>query len=162
MATPLGTRHVVVVGLMATGKSTVGRAVAAHLDLPYLDNDTLLEARCGRTAAELQAERGQAELHRHEAAGLRDALASPRRSVICAAASVADDDAAVDELRRHDVVWLTAAAEELADRVRTGSAHRPDQGPALLEVLREQQARRDPRYAEVADVHVDTTSASSD
>lgn len=156
------TRHVVVAGLMATGKSTVGRALAAHLGVPYLDNDALLEARCGMTAAELQAAHGQAELHRQEAAALGDALDRRQRSVICAAASVADDGGALARLRQHDVVWLTATPEALEARVRAGGGHRPDQGPDLLEALRAQQARRGPRYAEVADVHVDTTSASPD
>lgn len=158
----MAVRHLVVAGLMATGKSTVGRALAAHLGLPYVDNDTLLEARCGQTAAQLQAAHGQAELHRQEAAALRDALGRTERSVICAAASVAEDDAVVALLADHLVIWLTASPEVLARRVLTGDAHRPDLGPGLVDVLRVQAARRDPRYAEVADVHVDTTSASGD
>ncbi len=33
------TRHVVLVGLMASGKSTVGRLLAARLGRPFVDND---------------------------------------------------------------------------------------------------------------------------
>ncbi|MPY91581.1 MAG: hypothetical protein GEV08_00545 [Acidimicrobiia bacterium] len=106
----MATRHIVVVGLMATGKSTVGRAVAQHLGLPFVDNDELLEARCGMTAAEIQEAGGRVELHRLEAEVLGTALRREERSVITAAASVIEASTARRALQDHLVVWLQASA----------------------------------------------------
>jgi shikimate kinase len=36
------TRHVVLVGMMGAGKTTVGRALAAHLQRPFVDSDQLI------------------------------------------------------------------------------------------------------------------------
>src|SRR5687767_9702466 len=116
----MAARHIVVVGLMGSGKSTVGRALAEHLGLAFLDNDELLEARCGRTAAEVQDAGGRAELHRLEAEVLCEALARPQPCVVTAAASVVEDDAALARLEHHQVVWLRASDEVLIARVEAG------------------------------------------
>jgi shikimate kinase len=50
---------VVLVGLMGSGKTTVGRRLAARLGLPFVDADEAVEAFSGRTVAELFDERGE-------------------------------------------------------------------------------------------------------
>src|SRR5271167_4887875 len=47
ITTALGTRSVVLVGMMGAGKSTIGRRLAARLRLPFLDADTEIEAAAG-------------------------------------------------------------------------------------------------------------------
>lgn len=59
-------RHVVLVGLMGSGKTTVGAMVADRLGLPFCDGDALLEAATGRTAVALRDVAGEAALHRAE------------------------------------------------------------------------------------------------
>ena len=147
-------------GMMASGKSTVGRLVAARLGLPLLDNDHLLEARYGADAAHIQAATDQAELHRREAEVLLEALDRPDPAVITAAASVVEDTSVRAALERHDVVWLDADPEVLARRVLAGDDHRPGRGPDIALLLRDQEHERRPLFAEVADVVVDTSARS--
>src|SRR5437868_9957345 len=49
----LGTRLVVLVGMMGAGKSTIGRRLAARLNLPFVDADTEIEAAAGMTIPEI-------------------------------------------------------------------------------------------------------------
>src|SRR5215831_9330773 len=49
----LGTRLVVMVGMMGAGKSTIGRRLAARLHLPFLDADTEIEAAAGMSIPEI-------------------------------------------------------------------------------------------------------------
>ncbi len=156
----VATTHVVVMGLMASGKSSVGRTLAAHLHRPFLDNDELLEARYGAQAAAIQAADGQDELHHREALVVLDALAQPDPSVITAAASVVEDAEVRSALLPHDVVWLDAPWQVLARRVAVGDAHRPGRGQGLAELLRQQQLVRAPLFREVADITVDTSAAT--
>ncbi len=142
---------------MASGKSTVGRLVAAELGLPVIDNDELLERRTTMTAAEIAERWGVARLHRRELAVLRLALRAAERSVVTAAASVADRP---DVLRRllspHDVVLLHAAPAVLASRAEAAAGeHRRLAGDALLAALRAQAATRLPVYRAVASIEVD-------
>ena len=55
-------RHLVLVGMMGTGKSTVGRVIARRLRRPLLDSDELIEARTGRTVREIWASEGEGDV----------------------------------------------------------------------------------------------------
>ena len=55
----LGERSIVLVGLMGAGKSTVGRRLAARLDLPFKDADAEIEAAAGMTVADIFAVHGE-------------------------------------------------------------------------------------------------------
>lgn len=154
-------RHIVLVGLMGSGKTTVGAALAGALGRPHRDSDADLGRMTGRTAREIAGEDGIDRLHELELGVFLDALESQTPSVISAAASVIDHPAGRDALRGPDVhvVWLRARPEVLARRAgggatararRGGSGHRPDRGPASGLA-----ARRDPLYAAVADRTID-------
>ncbi len=60
IAAALGTRSIVLVGMMGAGKSTIGRRLSARLHLPFLDADTEIEARAaGMTIPEIFAAHGE-------------------------------------------------------------------------------------------------------
>ncbi|MGD9755659.1 MAG: shikimate kinase [Acidimicrobiia bacterium] len=153
MSRPLPPVAVVVLGLMASGKTTVGRLLAAELGRPFVDGDAELQARTGRTARQLQAGEGRARLHELERAVL--AQQRDRPVVLAAAASVADTDEGLELLAGCTVVVLDVAVETLRRRVR--SAHRPlpEDDEALEELLRSQRAERLGRYRRVATVVVE-------
>ena len=152
MSTPAG--HVVVVGLMGVGKSTVGRLVARRLDLPFIDNDDLLSTHAGRSAEEIANVEGLDELHRLEAELLGDALDKPGASVLTAAASVVTGEAGRAALRRAGhVVWLRDTLAAVTGRVaRSAQFHRPDFDP---EQLRRIERERAPLFASVATATID-------
>jgi shikimate kinase len=152
-------RHVVVVGSMAVGKSTVGRALAARLGRPFRDSDEDLEATRGLTGRALAEREGVDALHRWEAEHLRGALAGTQPDVVGAAASVVDDDASLAALREPFVVWLRAPATVLAHRLADGMRgddHRRPVGDATT--IAELEAHRARRFAAVADLTIDTVA----
>jgi shikimate kinase len=93
---------------MGSGKTTIGRLLAARLDLPFVDNDAVLEEGAGRTAAEIARDDGVEALHASEADVLRGALDARRSAVITAAASTVTDPELRTRLHAEAfVVWLT-------------------------------------------------------
>jgi shikimate kinase len=146
-------RHVVLVGMMGSGKTTVGRRVAAHLDRPFLDADEELERRSGRTVREWFAEAGEDAFRDAESATLTALLDHPEPAVIAAGGGVvvrAENRAALTEAF---VVLLDAGPAFLASRV-SRKAHRPlidDDARGTIERL---HAERGAWYQEVADVVV--------
>jgi len=147
-------RHLVLVGLMGSGKTTVGARVAGRLGLPFRDGDALLEAATGRTAAALRESAGEAALHRAECVVLREALAAEAPSVIAAAAAVVDDPACRAALRAAGiaVAMLRADPPVLAQRFTEGArpggggTHRPAYGAGPATFLAAQARDRAARF----------------
>ncbi|MBO3749391.1 AAA family ATPase [Streptosporangiaceae bacterium NEAU-GS5] len=146
---------VVVMGLMGAGKSSVARLVAGALGRPMRDSDEDLQARYGKTAAQINADEGADELHAREAQVLFDAL-NEGDVVVAAAASTVEDPVVRAALEPAYVVYLDAPPEVLAERMKSG-AHRPHFQPDLVRMLTEQRTRRLPYFTQVADLVVDSS-----
>jgi shikimate kinase len=153
---------IVLVGMMAVGKTSVGRRLAASRGWEFFDSDRQIEAMTGRTVADIWRTDGEPAFRRLEADVLADALASTKPRVIAAAGGTVLDDANRRLMKQHHpVVWLRGRPELLATRL--GSAtHRPllDEDPAG--VLERLDAARRPFYEEVADVVVDVDDLTPD
>lgn len=152
--------HVVLIGMMGVGKSTVGRLLARQWSRPFVDADEELERRTGSSVAALFDERGEARFRRLETEALVDLLGAEAPTVISCGGGVVTEDANRELLgERATVVWLTAPVDVLARRVGDGSS-RPLLGPEPPEVLRELMEQRMPLYEAVADHVVDTADRS--
>ena len=149
-----------VVGLMGSGKTTVGRELARILGWEAVDGDDVLEAETGLTASELAARDGLDALHAREADVLLRALAGDPHRVLMPAASTIDDARCRAQLQPVFVVWLDARPEVLAGRVAAGG-HRPLE-PDVAAQLRAQWERRAPLFATVADLTVDSGTLDPD
>jgi shikimate kinase len=154
---------------MASGKSTIGRALAVRMRRPFVDNDDSLEVRTGQTAREIADAQGADALHALEAETLLVALEGQVAAVIAAAAAAPMEARAAAAMRAHDVVYLRAAPDLLAGRLARsphGDDHRPFVGAAdgadLKEVLVAQFAERDDRYRALATLVVDVGAETPD
>jgi shikimate kinase len=150
--------HIVVVGLMGSGKTTVGAALARALARPHRDSDRDIARSAGTTAREIAAAEGIEHLHALELDHLLDALQEPNPTVVSAAASVIDTSDARAALADPavNVVWLRGDPSLLAVRAARDD-HRPSPEPPAL-----QAARRDPLFAEVADHTIDVGDLTPD
>jgi shikimate kinase len=147
--------HLVLVGMMGSGKTTVGRLLASRLDRPFFDSDQMVETRTGRTVREIFETDGEAAYRPLEADALLDALQSTDPAVIAAAGGVVLAPRNRDALREHAslVAWLRADPSLLVDRALRGD-HRPLLDGDAATTLTRLYEERIPLYAEVADVVV--------
>lgn len=147
--------HVLMIGMMGAGKTTVGRSVARALRRPFHDSDEEILAKTGMTVPEIFKERGEAAFRAEERAVLAAALTSPVPSVIAVAGGAVFDPESRRRVRGGGVViWLRARPETLASRVGLG------QGRPLLEhdpaaTLARLDALRRPVYRSLADYSLD-------
>jgi shikimate kinase len=156
--------HVVITGLMASGKSTTGRRLAERLGWPWRDSDVEIQADTGKTVRELRDIEGVDAMHEREHAELIRALDDPRPNVISAAASVIDDERCRAAMTRPGVVtiWLHGSPELLAQRFHSPDDHRPTYGDSPEEFLAEQIARREPLVREIGAIMVNVDGLTRD
>jgi shikimate kinase len=154
---------IVLVGLMGSGKSTVGRILAARLGWTLDDSDASIEAREGRTVKDLRDLLGVDDMHALEARHLLEALAATRPRIVTPAAFSIEVEACRAVLGGPGVAvaWLRARPETLAARF-FAQPHRPAYGDDPRTFLAAQAARRDPLFAAVARVVVDEDDLSPD
>ena len=113
------------VGMMGSGKTTVGRLVAQRLGRRFVDSDEQVEARAGRTVREIFEAEGEAAFRALEAGALAEALAAPEPAVVAAAGGVVLDPGNRRALREAaTVVWLRAGPGVLASRAGSRRASR--------------------------------------
>ena len=157
----LAGRHLVLVGMMGAGKTTIGRSLATRLGRVLLDSDQMIEAREGRTVREIFADDGETAFRTIETAVLVEALDAPEPAVIAAAGGVVLSEQNRVALRSSTarVVWLRADPALLVERVRSGP-HRPLLDDDPERVLRQMYADREPLYREVADAIVTVDNRS--
>lgn len=159
---PRAPGRILLIGMMGSGKTTVGQLLADHLGWSWYDLDALVELRSGQSIVELFAA-GEDVFRSYESQALEELLGEP------AARRPGDDLSVVSlgggvVLDRHNrqllrcsgsVVWLRAAVRTLVERVGAQGAGRPllraGAGAALEELARQ----RGPLYGEVAHVVVD-------
>ncbi len=147
--------RVLLIGMMAAGKTTVGRELESLTGWPYLDNDELVVRLTGRPTPEVLTATDEPTLRRVEAAALGEALAAHRPVVAGVAAGVIHDPEARAAMRRGAfVVYLRAPVSVLAERVGAG-AGRPwlDDDPAAA--LGRLYEGREGLYLETADLVLD-------
>jgi shikimate kinase len=148
------TERVLLVGMMGSGKTSVGRELATALGWRYLDNDDQLRAATGSDARTVRDRDGEAALRRAESAALTVALTTPGPLVAGVAAGVVLDPLDRSRLRAGGfVVWLRARVDTLAARV--AGTDRPWLGDDPAGAVRRLYAGRADLYAGVADLVVD-------
>jgi XRE family aerobic/anaerobic benzoate catabolism transcriptional regulator len=150
--------RVALVGLRGAGKSTVGRALALALEVPFVELDERVEALAGMPLEELFALQGAGPYRRLEREALEHVLAEGQRQVIAAGGSIVTRPDTFLRLRATcRTVWLSARPEEHLARVLAQGDRRPSAGrPRALDELRGILTERAELYA-LCELQVDTS-----
>lgn len=150
------TRTLVLVGMMGAGKTTVGRRLAARLNLPFRDADTEIELAAGRSISELFQAYGEAQFREGERRVIKRLLEEEPPHVLAAGGGAFADPQTRALIRKRALsVWLKADLDVLIERVLRRS-HRPllKQGNPR-DIMQRLMRERYPIYAE-AHITVET------
>jgi shikimate kinase len=156
-----GPPTVLLVGMMGSGKSTVGRALSKRTGWREVDNDELVRSLSGRDATEIRANDGEDALHAIEMQAFEASLALEPPVIIGAAAAIVLDPVARAKLRGGPyVVWLRARPATLSAHIGKGAGRRVEATDPAWVAAR--AAERAPLYSEVASLIVDVDDRSPD
>lgn len=116
-------RHIVLVGLPGSGKTTVGRRVAALLGTALTDIDESVALAAGRSVSEIFASAGEAMFRTMERAAMDDALAAPPHVISPGAGWIAEPGN-LGAAAGAQLIYLRVSVEVAAGRL-TDNATRP-------------------------------------
>jgi len=117
-------KNIILVGMMGTGKSTVGILIAESLGYEFVDLDQVIIEQEGRSIPEIFAERGEDYFRTVETAVLKRVVQSEGRVISTGGGSVLASENTNLMLENGFVAALTATAEEILSRVGA-DANRP-------------------------------------
>lgn len=149
-------RPVVLVGMMGVGKTSVGRRLAALLQVPFVDADEEIENAAQMAIAEIFERFGETYFRDGERRVIARLIDGERKVIATGGGAFVNPETRTLILDRAIAVWLDSDVETLLDRVS-----RKDSRPLLRqgdprEILTRLKAEREPAYAE-APIHVQST-----
>jgi XRE family aerobic/anaerobic benzoate catabolism transcriptional regulator len=150
---------IALVGLRGAGKSTIGKALAEKLRVPFVELDALVERDAGLSLSAIFSLHGEAYYRRLAREVLTGFLAETGAAVVATGGGVVTDREAFRLLtRRCHTVWLQATPEDHWKRVLAQGDVRPSAAsPHAQEELRALLKAREPLYAQ-AELAVDTSA----
>lgn len=157
----LGSRNVVFVGLMGAGKSAIGRLVAQHLKVSFIDTDVEIERVSRMTISELFAAYGEEEFRALETRVIKRLLRGGPKVISTGGGAFIHESTRRNIKRASVSVWLKADLDVLWERV-SKREHRPllktENPKSTLEAL---MVKRYPIYAE-ADLTIESRDVRKD
>ena len=148
--------RVFLVGPMASGKSTVGKMLASMMDVPFMDSDQVISERCGADIPWIFDVEGEAGFREREILAI-DELSQVQPLVLATGGG-----AILSLLNRQRlgargiVIYLRTTVSQQLSRTHKDQSRpllkRPDKEQVLQKLMKE----REPLYAEIADITVET------
>jgi len=153
-------KTVVMVGMMGAGKTAVGRALAARLDVPFLDSDTEIERAANMTIAEIFTRYGE-DFFREKEAQVIDRLLHGAPSVLSTGGGAFLREANRTAISRDGAsIWLDADVDLLWSRVKSKNTRPLLRTDNPFETLKSLFEARVPVYA-LADLRAKADAAYS-
>jgi shikimate kinase len=158
--------RIYLIGARGSGKTTVGRLLAARLGWSFVDMDDLIEAAAGKSITEIFATEGEPGFRDREAEALDQIAHRPDHVIATGGGIVLNPNSRSRLCESGYCVWLTAPAETLWSRIQA-DPHSPGRRPALtgltgIDEVGHLLAAREPLYRAVAHATIPTDSQSPD
>jgi shikimate kinase len=147
IARALGPRSIVLVGMMGSGKSSIGRKLGLRLGVPFVDADTEIEAAAGMTIPDIFASHGEPYVRAGEARVIARLLDGGPQVLATGGGAFMNPDTRALIRTKGVSVWLNAEFDVLMRRLRRRAdrplLQTPDPGATLTRLMEE----RSPVYA---------------
>ena len=151
----LGQRAVVLVGMMGSGKSSVGKRLATRLGMPFIDADTEIETAAGMTIPEIFERHGEPYFRAGEARVIARLLDHGPQVLATGGGAIMDQRTRDLITVKGISIWLKADLDVLSKRTKR-RGDRP-----LVDKMKELMPLREPIYA-LSDIHVQSRDEPHD
>jgi len=150
--------NIALIGFMGVGKTAVGKVLAEELGRSFVELDSLIEQKAGKSIPDIFQQEGETAFRELEMR-VTEEVANKKKAVIACGGGIVLNKINIDWLRKSArIVYLTASPDVILKRVANEEGQRP-----LLEVdnptltIRKLLSFRKPFYERAADITIDTS-----
>ena len=148
--------HIILIGFMGTGKSTMSKAISEAYGIPEVDTDSMIVKKTGKQISEIFDEDGE-EAFRQAETDILDELGTLEKSVVSCGGGTVLRDINVRKLKNFGtIVLLKAKPETVYKRIHKDNSRPLLDGNMNVGYISELMDRRQPAYEAAADVMIDT------
>lgn len=149
--------HVILIGFMGCGKSSVGKALAKKMNIAFVDTDAMIEEQTHRKIKDIFRESGEAYFRELETSALKQLLDTEDRRVIAVGGGLPVRPVNREYLKKlGTTVYLLAKPETLVKRLEGDDTRPLLQGGELRQRIDKLMNEREEIYLSVADMQVTT------
>lgn len=154
---------IALIGFMGAGKTAVGKALAKKLNREFVELDSLIEHKAGKSIPDIFQQDGEIAFRELEIEVTKE-VSKAKNLVIACGGGLVLNKINIDRLRREArIVYLTASSGVILKRVSGDGGERPllkapDKASTIQELLRFRQ----PFYERAADIKIDTSKLDID
>jgi shikimate kinase len=152
--------NLILVGMMGSGKTTMGRLLSKHLGKDFVDSDEEIQKRTGVTIQHIFDVEGEAGFRQREAAAIRELVQRDDMVLSTGGGSILAEQSRLLLRRNGIVIYLKAGVHDLWQRTRHDRQRPLLQTNDPYAKLTELYRQRDPLYQEVADIVVQSGKQS--
>jgi shikimate kinase len=149
--------HVILIGFMGCGKSSVGKMLARELSVPFVDTDAWIEEQNGRKISDIFRESGEEYFRELETRALEQLLEDEGRKVIAVGGGLPMRPVNREYLKKlGTTVYLLAQPETLVARLQGDDTRPLLQGGELRQKILQLMSDREDIYQSAADIRIST------
>ncbi len=152
------THHLILIGPMGAGKSTIGRFLSEQLNLGFIDLDKVIEDRAGASIPWIFDIEGESGFRERETAALKEVLQEPPLIIATGGGCVLKPENRSLLNTAGQVIFLEACIDQQIERTGKDKNRPLLQTDNLEQKLTEMAELRNPLYCEVATIRVDTNN----
>jgi len=153
--------NIVLIGYRGSGKSTVGRRLAARLRMRFVDVDDLIEERQGVPISDIVKSHGWGHFRKLERSTIEEISKEDQLIIAPGGGAVLDTDNVKALRNKGFILWLKADKQTLLKRLNQDpgtNRRRPTlTGKGTSEELKEVMSLREPIYEQVSEIQIDTS-----
>ncbi len=149
-------RHILLIGFMGTGKSTVARRLSVKLHLPISDTDKMIEKEAGMSISEIFEKQGEPAFRAMETELLKKLAGMPPMIISCGGGMAMRPENAALMKAAGTVVLIEASPETILERVSRNDLRPLLRGKKNIASITEMMEARRERYEAAADFSVMT------
>lgn len=154
--------NITLIGFSGSGKSTVGKLLAASLSRDFVDLDEMIEKKSARSVDDIIVNVGMDKFRIIESLQLRDVISKNDIVLAVSGGAVLDSSSRKLMSARSKVIWLQAEESTVFNRINALASGKRQISPSTLQALRKQFERMQPIYADLADITIDAPAFSAE